>query len=429
MKFAKFLEETSGYTANKLRKNGKDSLADLYEKCYESTLKTTVKIMEDGTTFLVTGDIPAMWLRDSSAQVCHYLPWADRYPETSDLIQGLIQRQFRYIDLDPYANAFNPEPNGACYTKDKMEIEESPWIWERKYEIDSLCYPIHLAYQFWKTTGRTDWADSYFRSAADKILALWTREQNHEENSPYRFTRENCPPTDTLHREGKGAPVVPTGMTWSGFRPSDDACVYGYLIPSNLFAAAVLKKLAEIAEQVINDSTMAEKARKLSAEISDGVKQYGIVEREGFGKIYAYETDGQGNYVFMDDANVPSLLSLPYLGCCDVEDEIYQNTRRFILSKNNPYYYEGKVLKGIGSPHTPENYVWHISLSMQGLTANNREEMEAILSMIENSHAGTLQMHEGVNVDNPEEFTRPWFAWANSIFSEFVAYYTNQYLK
>lgn len=396
-------------------------LAKLFGNCYRSTMETTTKILPDGSTFVFTGDIPAMWLRDSSAQVRHYISVAKESPAVAELIEGLIRRQAMCITLDPYANAFNEEPNGKCWERD--EPPQSDWVWERKYEIDSLCYPIQLAYLFWKATGRTFCFDGQFRQAAQTILDVWTCEQHHSENSPYYFIRKNCPPTDTLTHNGKGAPVVYTGMTWSGFRPSDDACTYGYFIPANMFAVVVLGYLSEIFTAVYEDEAAAARCDKLRGEIDAGIQKYGIVEHEKFGKIYAYETDGMGHYTFMDDANVPSLMSIPYIGYCSADDEIYQNTRRYVLSKENPFYFEGSCMKGVGSPHTPKDYVWHIALSMQGLTSSSAEEREELITMLENTDADTGFMHEGVYVNDPKQFTRPWFAWSNSIFSEFVMHY------
>lgn len=392
-------------------------LAAMFKNCYPNTAETTLKSLGEMDSFVITGDIPAMWLRDSTAQVRHYLPLAKEDRQVADLIEGLINRQFKCIEIDPYSNSFNSEPNSACWCKD--EIEQSPWVWERKYEIDSLCYPILLSFLFWKETGRTSQFNDVFWSGIDSVLKLWRLEQDHSK-SDYRFIRLNCPPTDTLTRDGRGEPVAVTGMTWSGFRPSDDACTYGYLVPSNMFAVVVLKYVAEIAIEIKKDDALAEKALKLSSEIDSGIKQYAIVDHPEFGKIYAYETDGMGNYIHMDDANVPSLLSIPYLGYVDAEDEIYQNTRRFVLSKANPFYYEGKAAKGVGSPHTPPRYIWHIALSMQGLTSNDPKEMKQLLDTIVATDANTGFVHEGFDVDDPMRFTRPWFAWSNSIFSEFV---------
>ena len=397
---------------------GRPVIAEMFKATYLNTIETTVKLDEHGA-FVITGDIPAMWLRDSSAQVRHYLNLTKDDADIRSLVASLVQRQAYCILDDPYANAFNQTKKEGGHYADTTEFD-NPMAWERKYEVDSLCYPVNLAYHFMKASGTTEHLDETFKQACLKILDTFETEQYHAEKSPYRFTRTNCPPSDTLKCDGMGTPVAYTGMTWSGFRPSDDACELHYLIPSEMFAVVILGYMAEIAETVWNDKAMAERALKLRGEIDDGIKKFGTFEHPEFGTIYAYEADGLGNQNFMDDANVPSLLSLPYLGYCGADDPIYQNTRRFILSKNNPYYYEGTAAKGIGSPHTPKNYIWHVSLAMQGLTSTCDDEIDAILDLFETTTAGTGLMHEGFHVDNPDKFTRVWFAWANSIFAEFV---------
>lgn len=388
-----------------------------FENCYVSTAKTTTKFLENGEAYVFTGDIAAMWLRDSSAQVVHYLPFLKEYPILKDMVKGLIARQAKYIHIDPYANAFNEEANGNCWEKDITEY--NPWNWERKYEIDSLCYPVWLMEQYVKNTGDHDIFTPEVKTAFRDILDLWKREQHHE-TSAYSFIRVNCPPSDTLSCEGKGEPVGYTGMTWSGFRPSDDACRYGYLIPSNMFAAVVLGYMEKFLKEQYQDEAMAKEAADLKAQIEEGIQKYGIVENETFGKMYAYETDGLGNYNLMDDANVPSLLSLPWLAYCSKDDPIYKNTRAFVLSKKNPYYYEGNCAKGIGSPHTPDQYIWHIALTMQGLTSDSQEERENLWNTLLSTDAGCEVMHEGFHCDKPEAFTREWFAWANSLFALFA---------
>jgi meiotically up-regulated gene 157 (Mug157) protein len=393
-------------------------LLRMFKQCYINTLETTTKRLSDGTTFVFTGDIPAMWLRDSSAQVRHYVPLASEDEVLQGMIEGLLRRQFFYIGIDPYANAFNEEANDHRYEEDLTEL--NPWVWERKYEIDSLCYPIELAYAYWKATGKTSVFDDTFRSAVRAIIRLWVTEQRHFNQSTYRFTRLTGPKSDTLRNNGMGMPVQYTGMTWSGFRPSDDACTFGYLIPSNMFAAVSLGHVAEIAEQVLNDKYLERDALSLKEEIEYGIETYGTVLHPVYGKMYAYETDGFGNHNLMDDANVPSLLSIPYIGYKGKDDEIVQNTRRFILSKDNPYYYEGRAAKGIGSPHTPDRYIWHIALSMQALTSSDPNEVEALIEMCVATEADTGYMHEGFHVDDPGQFTRSWFAWANSLFAECV---------
>ncbi|MDY7045877.1 glycoside hydrolase family 125 protein [Virgibacillus sp. M23] len=399
----------------------------MFEQCFSNTYQTTIRPQVDGTTFVITGDIPAMWLRDSAAQVRPYLLLAETDHEIADMIQGVLQKQFMFITHDPYANAFNETANGNRYHDDQTSM--TPLLWERKYEVDSLCYPLQLAYLFWKSTGRLSHFNAQFLAAVRRIIDTWRTEQDHEADSTYYFARDNCPKQDTLSNNGKGSPVAYTGMTWSGFRPSDDACQYGYLIPANMFAVVVLKQLAEIADEVLDDRFLKEEAVRLANEIDRGIEQFAKVQHPTYGTIYAYETDGLGNYNLMDDANVPSLLSIPYFGYCDINDPIYLNTRRFILSKDNPYYYQGKAAKGIGSPHTPEHYIWHIALAIQGMTAVTEQEKEEILNAFKVTDGNTGLMHEGFHVDNPADYTRPWFSWANSMFSEFVLNRVGYFVK
>ncbi|TVX98687.1 glycoside hydrolase family 125 protein [Cohnella terricola] len=393
-------------------------LLDMFTKCYPNTLETTVKLLDDQTAFVITGDIPAMWLRDSSAQVRHYMPLVAEDKELQLLVEGLIRRQIAYIHIDPYANAFNEEANDNRYDQDLTELDA--WVWERKYEIDSLCYPLQLSYLYWKETGNASLFDESFRAAVTTIISLWRTEQRHTEQSPYRFARIDCPPSDTLRNNRMGMPVNYTGMTWSGFRPSDDACTFGYLIPSNMFAVVVLRYVEEIAAEVWADAELVRLAAELREEIDFGIQTYGTFLHPKYGKIYAYETDGFGNYILMDDANVPSLLSIPYLGYADESDPIYRNTRRFVLSEDNPYYHEGKYAKGIGSPHTPPGFIWPISLAMQALTSRDDAEIRELLDMLQRTDGDTGYMHEGFDPNNPTNYTRPWFAWANSLFGELL---------
>ena len=394
-----------------------EKLKKLFYNCFINTIETTV-IYNENDTFIITGDIPAMWLRDSTSQIEHYLSFINKYPVLKEFFVGLINRQVKCILIDPYANVFNEEANGQKWDNDITK--DSPWVWERKYEIDSLCFPVRLIYKYWKESGDENFFSDEIKQALETILNLWKIEQNHFENSDYSFQRLNCSETDTLCNNGLGNPVTYTGMTWSGFRPSDDACKYGYLIPSNMFATVVLSYMSEIFEKIYNDLDLKKKALILRDEIENGINKFGIVEHEEFGKIYAYETDGFGNYNLMDDANVPSLLSIPYIGYREIDDEIYQNTRKFILSKNNPYYYEGSFASGIGSPHTPPEYIWHIALSMQGLTTNNKDEINSLVKTLIQCDGNTGFMHEGFHKNNPEKFTRDWFAWSNSLFADFI---------
>lgn len=397
----------------------------VFERCYTDTLDHTVEILEDGTTFVLTGDIPAMWLRDSTAQLKPYLALSKKDPAIRSMIAGLVKRQMRFILHDPYANAFNIEENWkGHHATDFTNL--SGWIWERKYEVDSLCYPLQLAYLLWQETGETDHLDAAFVAACREILHVWTVEQDHSK-SPYRFERQTDRKEDTLVNDGQGPAFAVTGMTWSGFRPSDDCCQYSYLIPSNMFAVVVLGYLVEIFSQLKLDDheAIVAQAQELQAAIRQGIETYGYTTNSKGEKIFAFEVDGLGHASVMDDPNVPSLLAAPYLGYCDIEDEVYQATRRTILSPENPYYYEGKYAAGLGSSHTFYRYIWPIALAIQGLTTRDKAEKAAILDLLVACDGGTGVMHESFHVDDPSQYSREWFSWANMMFCELVLDYYN----
>ena len=391
-------------------------LPEMFRNCFLNTLETTVTRHDPGDTFIITGDIEAMWLRDSTAQVLHYIRFAED-PAVSQLIEGLLSRQAACIALDPYANSFNETANGRHWDSGDLP-EPDPGVWERKYEVDSLCWPLLLAGRLEEKTGRRSFLTPAFHQMMRSIVRVFRQEQHHE-TSPYCFIRHSVYPEPDLGEDGRGAPVAPTGMTWSGFRPSDDACVYGYLVPSNLFAASVLQTLIRFA-RALGDTDLADDAALMRKEILDGLERFAVVQTEKHGDIWAYETDGLGHHLLMDDANCPSLLSLPWLGICRRDDPRYLRTRAFILSPDNPFYFSGTAAEGIGSPHTPKGYIWPIALCVQMLTSRSDGEAASALRMLLTTHAGTGLMHESFDPDQPQRFTRSWFAWANSMFGEAI---------
>lgn len=402
-------------------------LMELFVNCYTNTLNTTVKRMDNNMTHVITGDIPAMWLRDSAAQLRPYIFLAKENEEIRELIAGLVRRQFMCITIDEYANAFNEAPNGACWEKD--DPDQNPWVWERKFEVDSLCYPLQLAYLLWKNTGCVTQFEGVFQEGVKKILEVFTTEQYHEEKSEYRFNRNNGYYRDTLSRDGKGALVKSgTGFIWSGFRPSDDACTYGYLIPSNMFAVVALGYLEEMEREIFHNEELAEKAKSLKEEVKEAIETIGKTFTEEFGMVYAYETDGFGMYNLMDDANVPSLLAMSYLGY-EGDREVSENTRRFLLSEANPFYFKGCKAAGIGSPHTPSNYIWHIAMAVQGLTSTSKEEKLEILENMAATTGGKGVMHEGFCCEDDMKFTRAWFSWANAMYAELFLDYMGYRLE
>lgn len=401
-------------------KKFEEKLKKMFIQCFVNTAETTVTCPENADIFMITGDIPAMWLRDSSAQVLQYLFFAGRYPIVAKFVRSLIRRQFSQIVTDPYANAFLENENEVSKWKGDI-TDAKPGVWEHKFELDSLSYPVLLLKEYVEMTDDSSVFTDDIKAALNVIIDIFKTEQNHPIDSKYTFMRPTAKKQkDTLQNEGKGTDVAFTGMTWSGFRPSDDACTYGYNIPENLFVCKALDYICEFAQLEYEDAELADKAYTLAGEIRAGIEKYGYVEDEEFGRMYAYEVDGFGNRLLMDDANVPNLLSLPWLSVCPAYDETYLNTRRFILSRKNPYYFEGSKLKGIGSPHTPENYVWPIALVMQGLTSLDADEKKSILRMLVENDGDTGYMHEGIDVNNDKNFTREHFAWANSLFALFV---------
>lgn len=417
MEIPKVLLEKSQEVKSKLQSRY-PGLAELFVPCFLNTIETTVSRLADGSYFVITGDIPAMWLRDSAAQLTPYLRFANEDNDLRAVLKSVIARQAFYVCLDPYANAFNAAANPDSHN-DETDFHHE-LIWERKYEVDSLCAPLYLAHEYYTRTLDVSIFTKEFKKMIETIVEVFKREQNHPSASSYFFNRFDCAPSDTLPNGGKGNDVAYTGLTWSGFRPSDDRCVYGYLIPTNMMAVCALKKAAEMVDVGYGDTKLESECRSLAFDIDEGIKEHGVIDHEKYGKIYAYEVNGKGSVILMDDANSPSLLSAPYLGYTKKENELYRNTRRFLLSGDNPWYFDGTAAKGIGSPHTGAGKIWPISLIMQALTSESESEIESCLSMLSATHAGTGLMHESFDRNDPNDYSRPWFAWANSLFSELL---------
>jgi meiotically up-regulated gene 157 (Mug157) protein len=396
-------------------------IAWMFENCYPNTLDTTVRFsMVDGRPdgFVITGDIPAMWLRDSTAQVWPYLPLASQDEQLKQLLAGVVNRQTRCILIDPYANAFNDGPTGGGWESDLTDMK--PELHERKYEIDSLCYPVRLAHGYWKTTGDASVLDGRWQAAARLIVQTFREQQRKLDRGPYKFQRVTAVYYDTVPLGGYGNPTRKVGLIHSMFRPSDDSCVYPFLVPSNLFAVVALEQLAEIFATEIGDNSFAGECIELAGEVAAAIADHAVVEHPTHGEVYAYEVDGFGNALVMDDANVPSLLSLPYLGAAHVDDPLYQSTRRLILSEDNPYFFRGVAGEGIGGPHVGLDMVWPLGITMRALTSRDDAEILYCLGMLKSTHAGTGFMHESFHKDDPARFTRSWFAWANTLFGELI---------
>ncbi|MDJ1481074.1 glycoside hydrolase family 125 protein [Cytophagaceae bacterium YF14B1] len=401
---------------------GNKELAWLFGNSFPNTLDTTVEFeLKDGKpdTYVITGDIDAMWLRDSTAQVWPYLPLMKEDKKLQQLIQGVISRQATCILKDPYANAFYKNESQISEWKDDV-TDMKPGIHERKWEIDSLCYPVRLGYHYWKQTGDTSVFTSQWKEATLLILKTFREQQRKDGHSPYKFERKTAWATDSVPLGGYGYPAKPVGLICSMFRPSDDATIFPYLIPSNFFAVVSLQQLAEIFKTVLKDTANAAEFTKLADEVQKALNEYAVVTHPKFGKVYAYEVNGYGSFNLMDDANVPSLLSLPYLGAIKNTDPIYINTRKLLFSEENPFFFKGKAGEGIGGPHVGVNMIWPLSIIMRGLTSDNDAEIKMCLETLQKTHGGTGFIHESFHKDDPAKFTRKWFAWANTIFGEFV---------
>lgn len=386
-------------------------IMEMFYACFPNTLDTTVHYGGyDGKndTFVVTGDIPAMWLRDSTNQVWPYLRFINKDEELRRMFIGLINRQVRCILTDPYANAF----------------EQDGGVWERKYELDSLASFLRLSVGYFQKTKDLTPFDSDWLQTVNKIIEIVHLEQNTLDKNNhellYHFTTKAGHLHPAIRLKGYGYPGRQCGLSRCVFRPSDDETVFPYVIASNAMTVVFLRKIKPLLEQISAYET-AKLAVKLAETIDYGISEWGIVLHNKFGKIYAYEVDGFGSSCIMDDPNIPSLLSLPYIGYCDSRDTIYQNTRKFILSKWNSFYATGDVACGITSPHVGIcDHFWPMATIMQALTTDNEEEIISCLKTLKSTHAGTHFIHESVHVDDPHKFTRHWFAWANSLFGELI---------
>jgi meiotically up-regulated gene 157 (Mug157) protein len=372
------------------------TLQKIYQRAYDEAYSRHAILASDGTTFVSTGDIGQEWLRDSSATMTPYIGLAVTDSYVRAMLRGTIARQAKYILIDPYANAFTANYRVA----------------ERKFEMDSLLYPIWFAYLYWRATGDRSVFTPEVQRSYERVLQTLRTEQRHTRQSHYRHPE--------LANGGRGTPTAYTGLVWTGFRPSDDAARFQFNIPDNMFGVVVLRDLTQIEKKVYRNEKMAQNAWGLSEQIQRAIERYGLVNVPGFGRIYAYEVDGYGHANLMDDANVPSLLSIPYYGYVGVRDTAYMATRNFVLSPRNPYFFSGKYAAGIGSPHTPHGYVWPLALVMQVLTSHDQSEIDRVMKYIAASDTGDHRLHESFNSDWPESYTREDFAWPNALFAQMM---------
>lgn len=350
----------------------------------------------DGTMYVQTGDIPAMWLRDSSAQSMPYIRFTQFYPILARRLNAVIQRNAKNTIADPYANAFM-----ANYH-----------VWERKWEIDSLAWPVIFAWQYWASTHDRALFTPSLHSALRAVVSTYRCQQRHDRCAGYSY--------EYLTRS-HDAYNPRTGMIWGAFRPSDDAVAYRFNIPQQAIAAVALADLAALSRDGYSDAALARDAGALSEQVQTGIARFGLLPstRRG-GMMYAYETDGLGHYERMDDANLPSLIALPEIGWCSSFDPTYVNTRNFALSTANPWFFRGRYAQGLGSPHTPYGYVWPLGIIARALTATSSSEVEESISTLAETDSADGLIHESFYPEGYWRFTRAEFGWANALYAELL---------
>lgn len=360
------------------------------------TLFNDFFLEDDGTTYVQTGDIPAMWLRDSSAQTIPYVRFEAYFPVLRERTKGVIERDARNILTDPYANAF----------------QESYHVWERKWEVDSLAWPVLLAWVYWRTTADDSILTADLHSALRRIVGTYSCEERHAQCSrydyPYRTTSANA------YNAG-------TGMIWGAFRPSDDPVQYRFNVPQNAIAVVALREIATIARDGYGDGLLATEATVLGQRVQAGIATYGRIYDPRYGGwIYAYETDGYGHVAMMDDANIPNLLSLPYLGWCSGYDPTYINSRAFSLSGRDPYFYRGRYAQGLGSTHTPADNVWPLGIVARALTSTSSLEVSTAITTLAETDSKDGLIHESFYDGGYWRFTRSEFGWGNALYAELL---------
>ncbi|OCK80148.1 glycoside hydrolase family 125 protein [Lepidopterella palustris CBS 459.81] len=431
-------------------------LARIFENSFPNTLDTTVRWHVNGTedkkakkwikgnrdegkwegaqSFIVTGDINAEWLRDSTNQLAQYQPLAKKDKAIENLILGAINTQVEYVIGSPYCNAFQPPPpSGLSPTygggeDDVHPVYEPSFVFECKYELDSLAHFLALGNQFYNHTGSTDFLTPRWYLALETVIDILKRQEkptfNDEtgqfERNEYTFQRRTNTGTETLNLAGVGNPLNGgTGLIRSAFRPSDDATILGFFIPSNAMMAVELKRCAAMLFKV-GKKKLATTLLNRGESIEAGIWEHGVIHHKKYGNVFAFEVDGFGSSILMDDANLPSLLALPILGFCEQDDKTYQNTRTMILDKvGNPYYLVGNDFQGIGGPHIGLQHAWPMSVLVQAMTSEDDDEIAYCLKIVRGSARFGL-VHESVNVNMIRDYTRSWFAWANSVFAQTI---------
>ena len=410
-------------------------LKRLFINSYPNTLDTAVKWKgfaegsdDEELTFLITGDINAMWLRDSANQVQSYLPLLEASSSThslASLYRGVINLQARYILTDPYCNAFQPpvesgippSVNDAASSDTVTPTYRNHSVFECKYELDSLAAFLEVSRNYYNATQDIDFFKKYdWVKAIENVMMVAEAQMipTYQPNGnvsalPYTFTRETTRSSETTENDGLGNPVHGgTGLIRSFFRPSDDSTIFQFLIPANMMFSAYLEPCAEIMSKIDGQSELAQRMSKLSASLRQSIETYAVVQSSKCGAIYPYEIDGYMGQLIMDDANIPSLLAAPLSGYLDVNDERYQNTRKLLLSADNPYYMRGPVISAIGGAHDGPGYAWPMASIVRILTSNDDSEITQQLQEIVSSTDGLGLIHESINTFNVSDWTRQW---------------------
>ncbi|KAH6644575.1 hypothetical protein C7974DRAFT_23539 [Boeremia exigua] len=420
----------------------------LFQNAYPNTLDTAIRWKgfaannaEEELTFIITGDLNAMWLRDSSNQLQSYLPLLNASSDPNSiasLYRGVINLQARYLLTSPYCNAFQPPvESGIGPTLNDAASEDTVFptyanqsVFECKYELDSLGAFLQISTDYYRATGdyeffgKFQWipaVEAILKVAHDMSMPTYGPEGEVLE-SAYTFQRLTPRATETFANDGIGNPVANgTGLIRSGFRPSDDSTLFQLFIPANMMFSAYLSSASEIMSKlnVGSSASVAEQMSSLSNSVHDAVETYGTVNHPTHGKIYAFEVDGFGSTAIMDDANIPSLLSAPFFGY-RIDEQTYTNTRSAILSATNPYYMRGPVINAIGGPHQGPGMAWPMASIVRILTSEDDDEITTELRQIVSSTDGLGLIHESINTFNQSDWTRQWFSWANGLFGQMI---------
>jgi meiotically up-regulated gene 157 (Mug157) protein len=394
----------------------------LFGNCFANTLDNGVTHSTLGgrpDTFVRTGALNVMSLRDSAMQVWPYLALVTRDAALRQLVAGVINRQTQCILQDPYANAFYADKTQVGeWQPDRTTMQ--PGIYERKWELDSLCHPIRLGYHYWKITGDEQPFDKQWREAIRLTVKTFREQQRKTGPGPYHFQRPAANALDTQALAGYGYPARPSGLIASAFRPSGDAPRLPFLVASNFFAVASLRQAALMLYDIAHEQAGYNELMALADEIGVALRQHALVTHPTQGPVYASEVDGYGGHTILDDASVPSLLSLPYLGAMPLNDPIYENTRQLALSAANPFYYQGRAAEGIGGPRTGPAQIACLSLAMRGLTSPDAAEIRACVHLLLAAQAGTGYLPESVHQDSLGPAAHPQAALANALAGEFL---------